>query len=117
VSKLEDLKKELQTSGKSIDEVGKIFTKFGITPDNPDAVKEVLKDVGIQEDLTEENAAEMVKNMTNMLPPEIKKQIAGFVNELSKTIPAGPMPKDLADLLNSWQTGGGGSEKISDNDK
>lgn len=117
MGKLDDLKKEIQTSGKSIDDLGEIFTKFGITPDNPDAVKEILKDAGIKEDLTQDSAAQMVKNMTQMLPPEMKKQIAGFVNELSKTIPAGPMPDDLKELLNSWQTGGGGSEKIPDNNK
>jgi len=117
VGKLEDLKRELLASGKSIDDIGEIFTKFGISPDNPDAVKEVLKDAGLQEDLTEDSAAQMVKNMANMLPPEMKKQIAGFVNELLKTIPAGPMPAELVELLNSWQTGGGGSEKIQHNDK
>ena len=101
-NKFEELKREVTGSMKSQGDLGDVFLKFGITPDNPESLKEVIKDAGIDEEITPEKAAEMVKNMTENLPPEMKKYMADMIENVSKSISADPMPDDVQNL---WKTG------------
>lgn len=105
-NKFEELKREVTGSMKSQGDLGDIFLKFGITPDNPDSLKEVIKDAGIDDDITPEKAAEMVKNMTENLPPEIKKYMADMIENVGKSISADPMPDDVQKLMENWKKAG-----------
>jgi hypothetical protein len=101
------LKKEIKGSMKTTDDLGDVFMKFGITPENPETLKQVIKDAGINaEDMNPEKAAEMVKNMTENLPPELKKYMAGMIENISDAITNVPMPEDVRKLMESWKQGG-----------
>lgn len=108
MNKFEELKCEIVKSATSPEKLGEVLTKFGITPDNPETIKEIIKDAGIKDDVDKESAVQMVKNLTQNFSPEMKKYLANLVTEVSKTIPAGPMPDDIQALINSWQEEGGG---------
>ncbi|TYP52425.1 hypothetical protein [Thermosediminibacter litoriperuensis] len=103
MSKFEEIRKEIEKSGKTPEALGQIFSKFGLTPDNPEFAKELMREAGINVDLTPEKAAETVKKMTENIPPELKKQMAELMLEVSKYIPAGPMPEDVKNFLESWK--------------
>ncbi|ADL07262.1 hypothetical protein [Thermosediminibacter oceani] len=103
MSKFEEIRKEIEKSGKTPESLGQIFSKFGLTPDNPEFAKELLREAGLDVDLTPEKAAETVKKMTEKIPPELKKQMAELMLEVSKYIPAGPMPEDVKNFLLSWK--------------
>lgn len=108
MNKFEELKKEIKDSMKTpqnLENLGDVFTKFGITPDNPETMQQIIKDAGIQEEMNPEKAAEMVKNMTHNLSPEVKKCMADLLTQISSNMPAGPMPDDVKDLLESWKQG------------
>lgn len=109
MNKFEELKKEIKDSMKnpeSLNSLGEVFTNFGITPDNPEIMQQILKDAGIQEEMNPEKAAEMVKSMTQNLPPEMKKYMADLIIQVSSSMPTGPMPDDVKELLDSWKQGG-----------
>lgn len=106
-NKFDELKKEIQGSMKTTGDLGDVFLKFGITPENPETLKQVIKDAGInEEELNPEKAAEMVKNMTQNLPPEMKKYMAGMIESISDAITNVPMPDDVQKLMESWKHGG-----------
>ncbi|HHW03268.1 MAG TPA: hypothetical protein GXX35_10775 [Thermoanaerobacterales bacterium] len=111
MNKFEEMKEEIIKSANTPEKLGEIFTKFGMTPDNPDAMKEIMEGAGIKGELDAENAAKMVKNLTESFSPDMKKYLANLVFEVSQSIPAGPMPDDIKNLLDSWQKGGGCVEK------
>ncbi|MDI3481553.1 MAG: hypothetical protein PWQ97_1208 [Tepidanaerobacteraceae bacterium] len=111
MNKFEEMKEEIIKTADSPEKLGEIFAKFGMTPDNPEVMKEILQEAGINEELNAENAAQMVKSLTDSFSPEMRKYLANLVLEVSKSIPAGPMPDDIKDLLDSWQKGGGCIEK------
>jgi len=106
-NKFEELKKEIKASMQTPDDLGDVFLKFGITPENPETLKQVIQDAGINaEDMNPEKAAEMVKNMTQNLPPEMKKYMAGMIESISDAITNVPMPEDVQKLMESWKQGG-----------
>lgn len=106
-NKFEELKKELKGSMKTPSDLGDILLKFGITPESPETLKQVIKDAGIdEEELKPENAAEMVKNITENLSPEMKKYMAGMIESISGAITDIPMPDDVQKLIKSWKCGG-----------
>ncbi len=105
MSKFEELKKEIKNSTKTPQGMGEVFAKHGVTPDNPEVLKGIIKDAGIKDDITRESAPQLVKKMTENLPPEMKKYLADFLIQFSSGISAGPMPDDIKQLLNTWQRG------------
>jgi hypothetical protein len=106
-NKFEELKKEIQGSMKTPGDLGDVFLKFGITPENPETLKQVIKDAGISdEELNPEKAAEMVKNITKNLPPEMKKYMAGMIESISDAVSTVPIPEDVQKLMESWKQGG-----------
>ncbi|MCF6095686.1 hypothetical protein L1766_01485 [Thermovorax subterraneus] len=102
MKEFEEIRKEIEKSGKTPEEIARIFSSFGLTPDNPEFAKKILEDAGL-EDLTPEKISEMMKKLSDSIPPELKKKIADFIVELSKYIPAGPMPEDLKKFLEGWK--------------
>lgn len=98
----EEMKKQIQEKAKSAEHVGEIFDQFGVTPDNPEAISQMLKDYGLG-DVDPAEAAEMVQNMMNSFSPEMRRQMAALVMEISKSIPAGPMPEEIKQMLEDWQ--------------
>ncbi|MDD4569254.1 MAG: hypothetical protein PHE70_03905 [Tepidanaerobacteraceae bacterium] len=106
MNKFDELKKEIQGSMKSTDDLGDVFLKFGITPDKPESLQQVIKDAGIDEELDPQKAAQMVKNMTENLPPEMKKYMADLITSITNVVTASPMPDDVQELMESWKQGG-----------
>ena len=105
-NKFDELKKEIKESMKTPEDLGDVFLKFGITPENPETLKQVIKDAGIDEvELSPEKAAEIVKNMTDNLPPEMKKYMAGMIESISDAITTIPMPEDVQKLMENWKHG------------
>jgi hypothetical protein len=105
VNKFEELKKEIRDSTKTPQGMGEAFVKYGVTPDNPDVLKGIIKDAGVQENITKESASQLVNKMTENLPPEMKKYLADFLIQFSEGISAGPMPDEIKQLLSTWQKG------------
>lgn len=106
MSNFEKLKKEIDDLLKNDPEnLGEFFQNLDCTPDNPKKMQEIIKDAGIDEEVTPETAAEMVKEMSENLSPEIKKCIGDLMINLSDSLSAGPMPKDLEELIKKWQKG------------
>ncbi|MCG0274848.1 MAG: hypothetical protein L5655_01620 [Thermosediminibacteraceae bacterium] len=103
MNKFEEIRKEIEKSGKTPEDVGRILSSFGLTPDNPEFAKKLLQEAGFGEDLRPEKIAEMMEKISEKIPPELKKQMADLILELSKYIPAGPMPEDLKKFLESWK--------------
>ena len=106
MSKLDDIKKEMKDSKMDPESMKEVFQKFNVTPDNPEVMKGIMKDVGLKEDMNAESAEKMVKEMTDNLPPEMKKMLADFVMEMSESVEA-PMPEDMKNLLKTWKEGVG----------
>ncbi|HHX24206.1 MAG TPA: hypothetical protein GX723_09420 [Thermoanaerobacterales bacterium] len=104
-NKFEELKKEVQESMKSPESLGDVFLKLGITPDDPQTLQKVIKEAGIEEDLDPEKAAQLVKNITDQLPPEMKKYMAEMITNITDSVTAVPMPDDIKDLMESWKQG------------
>jgi len=106
-NKFEELKKEIRDSMKTPDDISDVLLKFGISPENPETIKQVIKDAGLDaEELSPDKAAEMVKKMTESLPPEMKKYMAGMIESISGAITDVPMPDDVKKLMESWKQGG-----------
>ncbi|KXG78354.1 hypothetical protein AN618_04200 [Fervidicola ferrireducens] len=105
MKEFEEIRKEIEKSGKTPEEIARIFSSFGLTPDNPELARKLLEEAGL-EDLTPEKISEMLKKISDSIPPELKKQMADLTLELSKYIPAGPMPEDLKEFLLSWKEEG-----------
>lgn len=99
----EDIKKEIKNSAKSPEELGKIFSKYGITPDNPDELQNMLKDIGMKEEITPEKAENMIKKATCDLPKDMKKNLADMIIGMSKSVSKTPMPDDLKEMLRDWK--------------
>ena len=104
MSKLDDIKKEMKDSKMDPESMKEVFQKFNVTPDNPEVMKGIMKDVGLKEDMNEESAEKMVKEMTDNLPPEMKKMLADFVMGMSESVKT-PMPEDMKSLLETWKKG------------
>ena len=101
-NKFEELKKEIKDSMKTPDDISDVFLKFGISPENPETLKQVIKDAGLNdEELSPDKAAEMVQKMTESLPPEMKKYMAGMIESISGAITDVPMPDDVKKLMES----------------
>jgi uncharacterized protein (DUF849 family) len=111
VNKFEELKNEIAQTAKSPEKLGEIFTKFGMTPDDPDSMKEIMQGAGLKEELDEANATQMVNNLTESFSPEMKKYLANLVLEISQSMPTGPMPDNIKNMLDAWQKGGRDIEK------
>lgn len=99
----EELKRELKEKAKNPEELGEVFAKHNITPDNPEVLQQFLKNAGFQNDITPDKAANMVKEATKDLPQDIKKQMADLIFGISKDISETPMPDDLKDMLKKWK--------------
>ena len=110
MSKLDDIKKEMKDSKMDPESMKEVFQKFNVTPDNPEVMKGIMKDVGLKEDMNVESAEKMVKEMTDNPPPEMKKMLADFVMEMSESVEA-PMPEDMKNLLKTWKEGVGKNKK------
>jgi len=102
MKEFEEIRKEIEKSGKTPEEIARIFSSFGLTPENPELARKLLEDAGL-EDLTPERISEMLKKISDSIPPELKKQMADLMLELSKYIPAGPMPEDVKKFIESWK--------------
>ena len=110
-NKFEELKKEIKDSMKTPDDISDVFLKFGISPENPETLKQVIKDAGLNdEELSPDKAAEMVQKMTESLPPEMKKYMAGMIESISSAITDLPMPDDIKKLMESWKGENKGEE-------
>lgn len=105
-NKFEELRKEIRDSMKSPGDISEAFKKFGISPENPETLKQVIRDAGLDaEELSPEKAAEMVNKMTESLPPEMKKFMADMIENISSAITDIPMPDDVRKLMESWKQG------------
>ncbi len=104
MSKLDDMKKEMKDTKMDPESMKEVFQKFNVTPDNPEVMKSIMKDVGLKEDMNAESAEKMVKEMTGNLPPEMKKMLADFVMGMSESVKT-PMPEDMKSLLETWKKG------------
>lgn len=103
VNNYEDLKKEIRNSAKTPEEIGKIFAKHGITPDNPEELQRVLEKAGIKEEVTPEKAENMIKKVTEDLPKDVKRSLANMILEMSENVSQIPMPDDLKEMLREWK--------------
>ncbi|MFO7153213.1 MAG: hypothetical protein DIU66_008335 [Bacillota bacterium] len=101
----EEIKREIERSGKTPEEIAEIFTSYGLTPDNPEFAKKILEDAGLV-NLTPEKMQEMMLKLSESIPPELKKKMADFIMELTNYIPAGPMPEDVKKFLEGWKKAG-----------
>lgn len=105
-NKFEELKKEIRDSMTTPDDISDVFKKFGISPENPEALMQVAKDAGLDaEELSPDKAAQMVQKMTESLPPEMKKYMASMIESISSAITDIPMPEDVQKLMDSWKQG------------
>jgi len=103
-NKFEELRKEISESMKDLNDISDVFIKFGISPDNPEVLNQLIKDAGLNpEELNPDRAAEMVQKMTDNLPPEMKKYMASMIESISSAITDLPMPDDLRKLMESWK--------------
>ncbi|MFY9471982.1 MAG: hypothetical protein WAQ00_00175 [Tepidanaerobacteraceae bacterium] len=105
-NKFDELKKEIRDSMETLDEISDVFKKFGISPENPEVLNQLITDAGLNaEELNPERAAELVQKMTESLPPEMKKYMADMIESISGAITDLPMPDDVKRLMDSWKGG------------
>jgi len=110
-NKFEELRKEISESMKDLNDISDVLKKFGISPENPDVLNQVIKDAGLNpEELSPDRAADMVQKMTENLPPEMKKYMAGMIESISSAITDLPMPDDIKKLMESWKGENKGEE-------
>ncbi|SHM87533.1 hypothetical protein SAMN05660826_02219 [Caldanaerovirga acetigignens] len=102
MKEFEEIRKEIEKSGKTPEEIARIFSSFGLTPENPELARKLLEEADL-EDLTPEKISEKLKKISDSIPPELKKQMADLIMELSNYIPAGPMPEDVKKFIESWK--------------
>lgn len=83
-----------------------ILKEIGITPDNPDMLKELVVQAGLNPaDLTDKGKIiEFINSMSRNLSPEIKGSIANLYNQLAQEM-GGKLPEDLQDFLAQWKKG------------
>lgn len=103
MSNYKDIKKEIKGSSKNPEKIGEIFSKHGITPDNPDELQKMLEDFGVQEEVTPEKAENMIRKVTRDLPKDMKKNLADMILGMSKSVSQTPMPDDLKEMLRDWK--------------
>jgi len=106
VSKFEEIRKRLRDSVKTpedLSDLEEVLESFGLTPDNPEGIREVIEEAGILEDVDLYKADETVKNMVENLSPEMKKQMAELITRVSNTVSDDPIPDDVKNLLDRWK--------------
>jgi|GEM_PF-5992448 len=81
-----------------------ILKEMGITPDNPDMLKELVAQAGLNPaDLSDKGKIiEFINSMSQNLSPEIKDSIGSLYTQLAQEM-GGKLPEDLQDFLAQWK--------------
>ncbi|MBE3573516.1 MAG: hypothetical protein IMW95_11325 [Moorella humiferrea] len=107
---LETLRQRLMEAAMNGVSPGQVFKELGITPDNLEAMQDLMAQAGIDlQTLFPDGRVDMpgiINNLTKDLSPEVKQQLSqivqGMANELNK---GRPLPKDVEEFLKGWGEG------------
>ncbi|GFN22219.1 hypothetical protein TAMC210_05350 [Thermanaeromonas sp. C210] len=100
---LEELRRRVAAAGEGKANLLEMLRVMGLSPDNQ-AVQQLLLEAGFRsEELgSEEKLAELVKQVTQNLTPEAKKNIATLYQQLAKDM-GGEIPQAVQQFLADWQ--------------
>ncbi|MGI9860420.1 hypothetical protein SDD30_03415 [Moorella naiadis] len=89
---------------------GQVFKELGITPDNPRALEELMKQAGFDPSSFfpdgQVDMPGMINNLTKDLSPEVKQQLSQVIQGMAYELNNGqPLPPDVEEFLKGWGKG------------
>ncbi len=99
--------RQLQSSGlpSDVSKIGEFLRSSGVSPDNPEAMKEFLQRMGLDEQGVEkkEDIISLINQMTAGLSTEMRQQVFQIIEQILEQLDCGELPQEIAEFLAQWK--------------